>query len=492
MGRKSTSSAKSIYKQVRIQYHNPYESPINPLLEQVNLTQSLRVPTSKIHGIKLDKLRQKANLEKLKSDKRQRHFRLKNKQNTNTQITQQLKLVRSQSAFLKNMMARKIHDLRIEKHFNNKKQDIEHFKYKMGLLSRFNEERKYQEWMAKSVKAHQQKAQLRQSSYKAKKNLQQRRFKSMKIRKASKRRNYNSIFNQQEEHRNHIMQRKLHSQMRIEMSNLNKMQHNIDKTNKMRRFINQEYKYIISTVKRKEEKIRNELLQQKQLSQGIALVDNQLTKARNEGGRGEYGLGGSMNSSAQSSLKVSQKASRLKGYKKSKKRKKQNSSKVSEKIRKVDNMDKENRTNGEETNSKGSDEDSQGQNSQKSFKFDSVSSRKSEEKTQDYLIDFKHESPQKEADQPTERSSETKSYNLQPMELLPLSTTQDEKEPAHTNIDIEIQSNALKSENRTENNPQSSNYTTTPEQDSYIDDQDLNDIYDWSEFSENLVYGGGK
>jgi hypothetical protein len=62
---------------------NPYESPINPFLEQANLTKKLKLPTSKIHSIKLNKMRVKHNLAKVKSDKRHHHFRLKNKQNSN-------------------------------------------------------------------------------------------------------------------------------------------------------------------------------------------------------------------------------------------------------------------------------------------------------------------------------------------------------------------------------------------------------------------------
>ena len=140
---------------------NPYESPINPFLEQIKQTTNLKAPTSQIHSIKLNKVKFRANLDKIKSDKRQHHFRLKNKQNSHAEITKQLKLMESKSAFLRNRMGKKMHDLRIEKFYSNKKNNIKSFKYKMHLLSEYNKERKYEEWMARSMKVQSQKSKLR-------------------------------------------------------------------------------------------------------------------------------------------------------------------------------------------------------------------------------------------------------------------------------------------------------------------------------------------
>jgi hypothetical protein len=64
-----------------------------------------------------------------------------------------------------------MHDLRIEKFYNQKKSDVDNFKYKMQLLAEYNKERKYQEWMARSLKVKSQKTNLRQSNRKSKLQL---------------------------------------------------------------------------------------------------------------------------------------------------------------------------------------------------------------------------------------------------------------------------------------------------------------------------------
>lgn len=47
------------------------------------------------------------------------------------------------------------------------------------------------------------------------------------------------------------------------------------------------------------------------------MIENELTKVRNQGGRGEYGIGGSMNSSLKASKRVSAAHSTKKFKKKS-------------------------------------------------------------------------------------------------------------------------------------------------------------------------------
>jgi hypothetical protein len=80
--------------------------------------------------------------------------------------------------------------------------------------------------------------------------------------------------------------------------------------------MSKEYRYVVSTVRNKKSKIQSELMEQRNLNQEMKLVQNALEKVRNEGGRGEYGIGGSMNSS----MKVSKRPSALQSAKKNKKK----------------------------------------------------------------------------------------------------------------------------------------------------------------------------
>jgi len=51
-------------------------------------------------------------------------------------------MVKSKSALLRNRMNKKMHDLRIERFYNEKREHTEDFKNKMRLLKQYNREKK--------------------------------------------------------------------------------------------------------------------------------------------------------------------------------------------------------------------------------------------------------------------------------------------------------------------------------------------------------------
>ena len=114
------------------------KSPIAPYIEQTNLKDKIKQPTITLTKIKLKNIDTFNELQKQRQEKRILHIKYKNEQKSNEQIDTQLKMVTSQSVFLKNRMGKKIHDYKIEKFFNSKKQQCDQFKHQMDLFAKYN------------------------------------------------------------------------------------------------------------------------------------------------------------------------------------------------------------------------------------------------------------------------------------------------------------------------------------------------------------------